>query len=95
VRGVAAGAGPDPQGAKEGGGGFGWVWGAQEPGGRPPPDALRAAEPRLGPGALVVVYDGDHWGPMSKRGMLESMQVPPSPRPRQTDSQRMVSSPHC
>jgi hypothetical protein len=23
----------------------------------------------------VVVYDGDHWGPMSKRGMLESMQV--------------------
>jgi hypothetical protein len=37
--------------------------------------ALRAAEPRLPPNAVVLVYDCDHWGPMSKRGMLESMKV--------------------
>eukprot|EP00668_Euglena_longa_P011824 GGOE01014244.1.p1 GENE.GGOE01014244.1~~GGOE01014244.1.p1 ORF type:complete len:317 (+),score=76.45 GGOE01014244.1:79-1029(+) len=35
----------------------------------------RQVEPQLPGDAIVLVYDGDHWGPMSRNGMMESMRV--------------------
>lgn len=38
-------------------------------------DACRREEPNLPSDTFALVYDGDHWGPMSRTGMLESMRV--------------------